>query len=95
MDITIRPLSLIDAKDIVSWRYAPPFGVYDMDCAPSELMSSDEYYICLDQNSSIVSYCCVGAEARVSAGSPVGAYPEDGYVDLGFGLRPELERSVS
>jgi len=69
------------AKAISTWRYPDRYSTYDVHEAPS---SDTGYWAVLDEGE-LVGYCCFGAEARVP-----GVEEEDGTLDVGYGMRPDL-----
>lgn len=87
---TISLLSEENARKITTWSYDPPFDLYDL--APehlSGLLNLDfRYHQVLDQNGSLIGYCCFGLDARV----PGGNYQlnEPRVLDIGVGMRPDL-----
>ena len=75
------------AKAITTWRYEPPYDFYNpRDDIAGFLRPDYHYYAAQDDDGGLVGYCCFGPDARV----PGGAYPEDGSLDVGVGLRPDL-----
>ncbi len=86
----IRPLSEENAREITTWRYDPPFDLYDL--SPKYLsgfLNPDYYYHqVLDQNGDLMGYCCFGLDAQVPGGEYLINDPE--ILDIGVGLKPEL-----
>lgn len=68
-------------KAISTWRYPDRYSTYDVHEAPS---TEAGYWAVLDEGE-LVGYCCFGAEARVP-----GVEQEDGTLDVGYGMRPDL-----
>ena len=66
---------------ISTWRYPDRYSTYDVHEAPSPEAG---YWAVLDEGE-LVGYCCFGAEARVP-----GVEEEDGTLDVGYGMRPDL-----
>lgn len=89
--ITIRPIADDEAESIASWAYEPPFDIYDGDPGdPSGLLAIDDdgfgyYAVVRESDGEVIGFCCFGAEARV-----VGQTAEEGTVDIGGGVRPDL-----
>ena len=87
----VRAMSLDEASAAASWRYPPPFDLYDgaTDRVDLYLRSSPggfAYYAVVAADSGeLVGFCCFGSEARVS-----GQIPVEEALDVGFGLRPDL-----
>ena len=76
----IRPLTAIDAQAIASWRYPGRYSTYDVEVATSELG-----FWAVEHEAGLVGYCCFGQEARVP-----GVVEEEGILDVGYGMRPDL-----
>jgi RimJ/RimL family protein N-acetyltransferase len=79
--VRVRALSPADARDIAAWRYPGRDATYDVVDPPTP----EEGYWAVEHAGRLVGYCCVGAEARVP-----GVDEQDGTVDVGYGMRPEL-----
>lgn len=87
---TISPLSGKNAREITTWSYDPPFDLYDL--APehlSSLLNPDyRYHQVMDQNGSLVGYCCFGLDAQVPGGNYL--LKETRVLDIGISMRPDL-----
>ena len=68
-------------KAISTWRYPDRYSTYDIHETPSPEAG---YWAVLDEGE-LVGYCCFGAEARVP-----GIGEEEGTLDVGYGMRPDL-----
>jgi [ribosomal protein S18]-alanine N-acetyltransferase len=86
------PMDDEQARAVVSWRYEAPYDFYDMANDPEgleELLGPPErregYYATLSKGE-LVGFFSYGAGGRL----PGFDYPDDGYVDVGLGLRPDL-----
>jgi RimJ/RimL family protein N-acetyltransferase len=77
----VRPLTSDDAVAIATWRYPGRYSTYDV----REVVDSDRGFWAVSHGGELVGYCCFGAEARVP-----GAVEEDGTMDVGYGMRPDL-----
>lgn len=87
---SISPLTPSNALEILTWRYQPPYDIYDpipsdLDCF---LNPNYRYHQVLDQRGQLVGYCCYGEDARVPGGDYSRGEPE--VLDVGIGLKPEL-----
>ena len=91
MPYTFAPLTEAEARDIVSWRYEPPYDIYNghpdllEDSVAWLLTPAFQYHAIHDENMDLIGFCCFGEDATV----PGGLYPPDA-LDIGIGLRPEL-----
>ena len=77
----VRRLTDADVRDITEWRYAGRYSTYDMTGGVSPGLG----YFAVENDRRLVGFCCFGAEARVP-----GVAEEEGTLDVGYGLRPEL-----
>jgi [ribosomal protein S18]-alanine N-acetyltransferase len=80
---TFRELTRADAEHIAAWRYREPYSLYDGG-DPDRLLEYT-YFAGLDEDGAVVGFCCFGEDARVP-----GQEEEDGVLDVGAGLRPDL-----
>jgi ribosomal-protein-alanine N-acetyltransferase len=86
------PMDDEEARAVVSWRYEAPYDFYDMANDPEgleELLGPPErregYYSVL-LGDELVGFFCFGAGGQV----PSFDYADDGSLDIGLGLRPDL-----
>lgn len=80
------------ASEIVTWNYGGIYGIYDFSKLKeevSELMNGD-YFEVKDERAEIIGFLCCGESARVPGGYKAGIYKQEGYVDIGIGLKPDL-----
>jgi ribosomal-protein-alanine N-acetyltransferase len=82
----IVPMTAAYAAEIVTWRYPPPYDVYDMsgDDAAT-LTSADGGFFALTSQNELIGFRSFGADGQV----PGGAY-DAAALDTGGGLRPDL-----
>jgi [ribosomal protein S18]-alanine N-acetyltransferase len=86
-----RALSGPEAAELATWRYPPPFDLYDSGDAEGFLArgpDGDGYYPAVDDAGALVAFAVLGAEARVR-----GQEPARGVVDVGMGVRPDVAGS--
>ena len=83
MDYTFRQMNEGQARQVAAWRYEPPYDFYDVASAPEH---TQNYYAALSGDGGLAGFFCFETEARV----PGGNYPDDGALDVGLGLRPDL-----
>ena len=87
-----EPMSDGQARAVAAWRYEAPYDFYDMANDPEgleELLGPPErregYYAVLSGDE-LVGFFCYGPGGQL----PGYDYPDDGSVDVGLGLRPDL-----
>ncbi|GAA2097448.1 GNAT family N-acetyltransferase [Nocardioides furvisabuli] len=84
--IRIAPLTRAHAEDIATWRYAPPYDVYDMtDAAPDDLLAPQSGFHAVVTGDELIGFRSFGPDGRV----PGWDY-DDSALDTGGGLRPSL-----
>jgi ribosomal-protein-alanine N-acetyltransferase len=84
--IRIAPLTRAYAEDIASWRYEPPYDVYDMTgAAPDYLLDPELGFHAVLAGDRLVGFRSFGPDGRV----PGWDY-DDSALDTGGGLRPSL-----
>jgi len=85
-----KPLAESDAREIICWRYPPPYDFYDLGDADLEAVLRDlfnpnsPHFAISTDNDEFLGFCLAGPEAQV----PGGDYAEPA-LDIGIGLRPE------
>ena len=80
-DLAVRRLTRADAEAIATWRYSGRESTYD-ELGP---VTPERGYWAVTRGRELVGKCCFGAPARVP---PV--EEQEGSVDVGYGLRPDL-----
>ena len=87
-----EPMNDEQARAVAAWRYEAPYDFYDMANDPEgleELLGPPErregYYAVLSDDE-LVGFFCYGPGGQL----PGYDYPDDGSVDVGLGLRPDL-----
>jgi ribosomal-protein-alanine N-acetyltransferase len=79
--LEVRRLTESDAAAIATWRYPGRYATYDV----GEIVNPERGFWAVDHDADLVGYCCFGNEARVP-----GVVEEDGVLDVGYGMRPDL-----
>jgi [ribosomal protein S18]-alanine N-acetyltransferase len=79
--LEVRRLTESDAAAIATWRYPGRYATYDV----GEIVNPERGFWAVDHDADLVGYCCFGSEARVP-----GVVEEDGVLDVGYGMRPDL-----
>ena len=88
-DLTFDPMNEERARAILSWRYEPPYGIYNASARVERrwiklfIDPACAYYTMVNPGGELEAYCCFGREARV----PGGDYREDA-LDMGLGVHP-------
>jgi ribosomal-protein-alanine N-acetyltransferase len=87
-----EPMSDEQARAVAAWRYEAPYDFYDMANDPAgleELLGPPERregYCAVLSDGELVGFFCYGPEGQL----PTFDYPDDGSVDVGLGLKPDL-----
>ena len=79
--LVVRRLTPADGGAIAGWRYPGRESTYD----ELEAVTSERGYWAVVRGRELVGKCCFGAAARVP-----GVEHEEGTLDIGYGLRPDL-----
>jgi RimJ/RimL family protein N-acetyltransferase len=76
------------ARNILTWRYAGCFALYNPQPADLFLLldPANGYYGMVQADGELVGVCCLGREARVRGGP----YDLETALDVGLALRPDL-----
>jgi RimJ/RimL family protein N-acetyltransferase len=77
-----RELTPDETARPLGWRYEGRYATYDVR---GPLGGGPGFFGVEGENGELVGYGCTGAEARVS-----GVDAEEGTVDVGYGMRPDL-----
>jgi [ribosomal protein S18]-alanine N-acetyltransferase len=94
MNLTVLPINEAYARQIINWRYPPPYHIYDlassdpddMETAVSYLITPHFQFHCLmDEHDQIVAFCSFGIDGQI----PGGDYSVEA-IDIGMGVRPDL-----
>jgi RimJ/RimL family protein N-acetyltransferase len=84
--VHIGPLTREHAEDIATWRYRPPYDLYDMvGTDPDELLAPGAGYHAVLSGDRLIGFRSFGRDGQV----PGWDY-DDAALDTGGGLRPEL-----
>jgi RimJ/RimL family protein N-acetyltransferase len=91
MLISFAPVNEDQIRQYVSWRYDPPYDIYNEK--PAEEQEIVDYYLdpryrahaMTDTAGRLVGICSFGADGRV----PGGSYSHDA-LDIGLAIRPDL-----
>jgi [ribosomal protein S18]-alanine N-acetyltransferase len=88
----LRPMNDEEARATVSWRPEAPYDFYDVAKDPEgleELLGTPERrrgYYAVRSDDELVEFFCFGPGGQL----PSFDYPDDGSLDAGLGLRPDL-----
>ncbi len=90
MVLNFSPIDETSARNILAWRYEPPYDFYNSSGSvdadlPTLLDPHNFYYALTNEQTELVAYLCFGQDAQV----PGGDYRSDA-LDVGGGLRPDL-----
>lgn len=77
----VRPLENTDAEAIATWSYPSRESTYDVGA----VVTAEQGIWAVEDEAKLVGYCCFGVRARVP-----GVEEEEGTLDVGYGMRPDL-----
>jgi len=88
-NISFSPIDELAAREIVGWRYEPPYDIYNLeDSADSVQYALDlrnNYHVMRDQSGKLIGFCSFGEDGQVPGGD-YGAHA----LDIGMGIHPEF-----
>jgi ribosomal-protein-alanine N-acetyltransferase len=76
----VRPLTAAASREMSSWRYPGRYATYNLGD-----VGAMEGSWAVWEGKAVVGHCCFGAAARIP-----GVEAENGTVDVGYGMRPDL-----
>jgi RimJ/RimL family protein N-acetyltransferase len=89
MIISFFPMDEQAAREIVRWRYEPPYDIYNLENSEAEIHYAidpqNNFYTMRDENGTLVGFCSFGDDGQV----PGGDYSANA-LDIGMGIRPDL-----
>ena len=91
MKLFTQKMTKSQAKEILNWRYPPPYDLYNQEETTeslAELMDQSHRAI-VDQANHLIGFYCTGQPAQVPKGHEFNVY-EKAYLDIGLGMKPEL-----
>jgi RimJ/RimL family protein N-acetyltransferase len=86
-----QPVSEAEVRGFLSWRYAPPYDLYNLDTINPDdelayfLNPNNRFYSIINESGDLLAFCSFGLDAQV----PGGDYGRQA-LDLGLGIRPDL-----
>ncbi len=87
--LSFSPPDKSAAREIVQWRYEPPYDIYNLDDSSETinylLDAQYNFHAIRDANGDLAGFCSFGVDAQV----PGGDYGADA-LDIGMGIRPDL-----
>jgi [ribosomal protein S18]-alanine N-acetyltransferase len=95
--LTFVPLTAHHVSQILTWRYPPPYDLYNMGkgtADPLELIEAIDYFsqvqyhfeaVLRQPAAELVAFCSFGSDGQVAGGDYSAA-----AVDIGMGVRPNL-----
>lgn len=91
MSFSFRPVDEASARAFLTWRYDPPYELYNIEPAELDLEilffldPRNGYFSIFNEAGALVAFCCFGRDACV----PGGDYSAPA-LDIGLGVRPDL-----
>ena len=84
----------VSIYSFTAWRYKAPYERYNLPFPPKKedlqyfLKLENGFYCIFDEDSDLVAFCSFGPDGQV----PGGDYRAEA-VDIGLGVRPDLDRA--
>ena len=90
MKISFKPMTRTYAKEIVSWKYDPPYNIYEYpedekNKSIDDLTDKKNHFFAALYDGKLVGFRSFGKDGRVTGGNY-----DKSYLDTGGGLRPDL-----
>src|SRR5688500_6921031 len=89
MTLSVRPITEADARTALSWRYEPPYNVYNIEATDGDIdliLDPQFHYLSIvDEDGIMVGMGSYGYDAQVEGGDY-----SDEALDIGLGVRPDL-----
>jgi RimJ/RimL family protein N-acetyltransferase len=91
MSLIFKPFDETSAYTIISWRYEPPYDIYNLMDPPDEedieylLDPQNAFHRIVNESGNLLAFCSFGPDGQV----PGGDYNANA-LDIGLGLRPNL-----
>lgn len=87
-------MSETDALTVISWRYAEPYNIYNMDNSPAGLAEMLErrspHYAVHNGQNELTGFFAFGTSAQLWESDAPGLFSENNTLTIGLGLRPDL-----
>ncbi len=89
LSLTFSPLDKSAARKIMTWRYASPYDIYNLEDSDETLQymldTQHHYNAMRNLTGDLVGFCSFGMDGQV----PGGSYTADA-LDIGMGLHPDF-----
>lgn len=83
--------SVLQALEIASWEYPPPYHVYNLGGSPLALAKlMDDSYFTVFRRDDLVGFFCYGPCAQLRSELKHTLYQKENYLDVGLGLHPHF-----
>jgi RimJ/RimL family protein N-acetyltransferase len=94
MAYTFSPMTREDAREIATWQYEAPYGVYNISADGEDMAelldARSPYFAARDERGMLVGWFAYGTTAEVGLDAPPGLWSEDHMISMGLGMRPDL-----
>lgn len=94
MKFTLTLMNEADARVVQTWQYAAPYEIYSYTASAETLAELLErrspHYAVRDESGELVGFFCYGTSAQVWGNEVPALYSQDGIIDIGLGMRPDL-----
>ncbi len=88
--ISFRPMDIVTAEQVTSWRYPPPYHVYNVypDAHTFSHLLDGSFFVAT-RGEQLLGFFCYGQHAQVPHAATLGLY-QPGRTDFGLAMCPEF-----
>lgn len=91
MQYKISAMDVYTAREIIRWRYDPPYSHYNIEDETELDSMLDGYHFAVRASADeLIGFFCFGLSAQVPSGRARGIYRGRRVLDIGLGMRPDL-----
>jgi ribosomal-protein-alanine N-acetyltransferase len=88
----IQPMRKNEATVVSGWKYEHPYSFYNMESNAETIaeLLDGSYFSVSNEKSELIGYFCFGPNAQVPGGHVHDLYKDEGALDIGLGMHPDL-----
>jgi len=90
MEYTVNPMNFKAAREISTWKYPPPYAIYNMEADWRTLVEMlRSTFFTVYRGYQLAGFFCYGRSARIGWAEKQGYYAPS-YTDIGLAMNPAL-----